>query len=325
MNIDKKITFALAALYLASLAAALAILIRTPAPSETAMSPFAGARLSRLRETGDAVAVIEIFGPIRMSRASSRRGASPERIVRKIQDAAARDDIKALVLRIDSPGGTVAATQEIFDEVMNFRKSGKIVVASMGDIAASGGYYIAAGADKIMANPGTLTGSVGVIFELMQAQELFKKIGVKIETVKSGKYKDTGSLSREMTAEERALLQGIINDAYEQFVSAISKGRGTPREKVLEFADGRIFTGAQAKAAGIIDELGNRNDAVALAGKLAGIKGEPRIITERDPFEEFLQYLDMGQFSRFDAVAAGAGALSASRFGEGVRFEYMME
>ncbi|MDI6757989.1 MAG: S49 family peptidase, partial [Endomicrobiia bacterium] len=132
-------------------------------------------------------------------------------------------------------------------------------------------------------------------------------------------------LSREMTAEERALLQGIINDAYEQFVSAISRGRGTPREKVLEFADGRIFTGAQAKAAGIIDELGNRSDAVALAGKLAGIKGEPRVITERDPFEEFLQYLDMGQFSRFDAVAVGAGALSASRFGEGVRFEYMLE
>ncbi len=324
MDIDKKITYILAGLYLATLAAALVILVRTPAPapvSETALKAFAG--LPKLRETGDAVYVIDIYGPIRSARAGSRRAASPERIVKRLRDATLRDDVKAIVLRIDSPGGTVAATQEIFDEVMNARKAGKIVVASMGDIAASGGYYIAAGADKIVANPGTLTGSVGVIFELMQAQELFKKIGVKIETVKSGKYKDTGSLTREITPEERALLQGIINDAYDQFVSAIVRGRGTPREKVLEFADGRIFTGAQAKNSGIVDELGNRNDALDLAAKLSGIEGKPRIITERDPWEEFLQYLEMSQFSRLDLPASAQAA--AARLGMGVRFEYMME
>src|SRR6185436_16569611 len=157
---------------------------------------------------------------------------------------------------INSPGGSVGAVQEVYDEILRLKKSGKKVVVSMGDVAASGGYYVACAADKIYANPGTLTGSIGVIFETGNVQSLLKKIGVKVQPIKSAEHKDIGSPFKTMSVQERQILQSIIDDAYGQFVRAIVDGRQMQKEKVLRLADGRIYSGAQAKSEGLVDELG---------------------------------------------------------------------
>lgn len=204
----------------------------------------------------------------------------------------AREDvnIKAVLLRINSPGGSAAASQEIGDEIERLKQAGKKVIVSMGDVAASGGYWIAAKADKIIANPATMTGSIGVIMETANLQKLYDKIGIRQETIKSGPYKDIGSSSRPMTVEERAILQGMVNDIYEQFVDVVAKGRKLNRDKVKKLADGRIFTGRQAKELGLVDKLGNYYDAVRITGEMAGIKGEPQIIEYGavNPWEKFL-------------------------------------
>ncbi|MBI3944698.1 MAG: signal peptide peptidase SppA [Armatimonadetes bacterium] len=190
--------------------------------------------------------------------------------------------IKAVVVRINSPGGSAAASQEIYAELMKIRKAGKPVVASMGDVAASGGYYVAAAADRIVANGSTLTGSIGVVMEMQNLQGLFQKIGVRSNTIKSGKFKDIGSSTRPMTPEERELLQGLVNDVYEQFVGAIIAGRKqVDPARLRQLADGRIFTGRQAHALKLVDELGNLQDAVATAARLAGIRGRPTVVELR--------------------------------------------
>ena len=171
----------------------------------------------------------------------------------------------------------MGATQEIYEEIQKVRKEKK-VVASMGSVAASGGLYVAAGADKVVANKATITGSIGVIMNLFNIQELLDKIGLSPLVIKSGKYKDIGSSNRPMTDEERALLQGVIDELHGQFVKDLADGRGLAEEKVIEIADGRIFTGVRAKQIGLVDELGNFQDAVQLAKKLGGLKGEPRLI-----------------------------------------------
>jgi len=354
---DKKKTttiliIGIAGIYILSLISALVILFKntsgrenipdvksareTTEPSSLKISSI------RKRSGGGTVALVEIYGPIRISSSRISHGtANPERITRKLRNLAADNDVKAVVLRINSPGGTVAGVQEIYEEIMNLRKNGKIVVASMGDVAASGGYYIAAAADKIVANPGTLTGSIGVIMELAQGEALFKKIGVKFETVKSGRYKDTGSWSREITSEEKQILQTLINDAYSQFVQAITDGRKIPREEVLKFADGRIFTGAQAKAIGIVDELGGKTDAIYLAASLAGIKGEPNVVVEKDPWEDFLDTFGIsggmdGSTANNSRAAAilrflGGAVSGGNMISDGgvmaspIRFEYSMD
>ena len=190
-----------------------------------------------------------------------------------------RDDrrIKAIILRIDSPGGGVGASQEIYSEVRKTNRTKKVIV-SLGGTAASGGYYIASAGDKIVASPGTLTGSIGVIMEFIQIQELFKKIGVNLEVLKSGEYKDIGSPYRELTEKDRGLLIDLISDIQEQFINAVAKGRNIPVEKVREIADGRILTGAMAKDLGLVDQLGNFRDAVDLAKNMAGIKGEADLV-----------------------------------------------
>lgn len=190
-----------------------------------------------------------------------------------------RDDrrIKAIILRIDSPGGGVGASQEIYSEVRKTNRTKKVIV-SLGGTAASGGYYIASAGDKIVASPGTLTGSIGVIMEFIQIQELFKKIGVNLEVLKSGEYKDIGSPYRELTEKDRGLLIDLISDIQEQFINAVAKGRNMPVEKVREIADGRILTGAMAKDLGLVDQLGNFRDAVDLAKNMAGIKGEADLV-----------------------------------------------
>ena len=202
--------------------------------------------------------------------------------VRQIKKYADDKSIKAIVLRIDSPGGGVAPSQEIYSEILKVRKSSnKIVVTSMGNLAASGGYYIACASDKIVANPGTLTGSIGVIMTFSNIEELMKKIGLKTEIIKSGEFKDIGSPMREFTEKEKKLLQGVIDDVYDQFVNAVSVGRSIAVQKVKELSDGRIFTGRQAFEIGLVDKLGSLEEAIKLAAELVGIEGKPKIVSEK--------------------------------------------
>jgi protease-4 len=170
----------------------------------------------------------------------------------------------------------VASSQEIYQAVRQLRKNKKVVV-SMGSIAASGGYLIATAADRIMANPGTITGSISAVMHFANVEELLKKVGVRASVVKSGKFKDIGSPTREMTPEERELVQVIVNDIYDQFVTTVSENRKIPLEKVVKLSDGRIFSGRQALDLDLVDELGGLQDAILLAGRLAGIKGKPAI------------------------------------------------
>ena len=216
---------------------------------------------------GDKVAVIDITGAI------SRTQTTIEQIHQY------RDDqtIKAIVLRINSPGGSVAPVQEIYGEL---KKLEKPIVASMGSTAASGGYYIAAIADEILANPGTLTGSIGVIMQFTQIKGLYEKIGLEQQVVKSGKFKDTGSPVRDLTDEERELLQATLDDVHNQFIDAVFEGRQKhlTREEIVALADGRIFSGQQALEHKLVDQLGNLPDAIDRAGELGGIEGKPKVV-----------------------------------------------
>ena len=187
--------------------------------------------------------------------------------------------VKAILLRIDSPGGGVVPSQEIYEEVKKIREEGqKKVVVSMGTVAASGGYYIASASDRIVANPGTLTGSIGVIMELANVEGLLRKIGVDSLVIKSGRHKDIGSPFRKMKPEEREILQHLLDDIHNQFIEAVASGRGLPEDKIRELADGRIFTGREAKEIGLVDDLGNLQDAIRLTADIAGIEGEPKIV-----------------------------------------------
>jgi protease-4 len=190
--------------------------------------------------------------------------------------------IKAIILRINSPGGGVVPSQEIYEEVRKIREEGKKkVVVSMGTVAASGGYYIASASNRIVANPGTLTGSIGVIMELANVEGLFKKIGVESVVIKSGRNKDVGSPFRKMLPEERAILQRLMDDVHTQFIQAVAEGRGLAENQVREMADGSVFTGRQAKELGLVDEIGNLQDTIRLTADIVGIKGEPRIVESR--------------------------------------------
>ena len=185
--------------------------------------------------------------------------------------------IKAIILRINSPGGSVGATQDICREVQKATQTKK-VIASMGSVAASGGYYIAAAANKIVANPGTITGSIGVIMEFIRFKDLLNKIGINFEIIKSGEFKDTGSPLRELTEREKKLLKALVADIQKQFVEEVAAGRNLTIEEVRKIADGRIFSGAQAKELGLVDILGNFQDAVDAARDMVGIKGEVTLI-----------------------------------------------
>jgi protease-4 len=193
--------------------------------------------------------------------------------------------VKAIVLRIDSPGGGVVPSQEIHDAVKRVKnKSNKAVIASMGTVAASGGYYIAAATDRIIANPGTLTGSIGVIMETTNLEGLLKKVGVEGVVIKSGRFKDVGSPLRKMNDEERKLLQAVMDDVHQQFIQAVADGRSLEPSEVEPLADGRIFTGRQAKEARLVDELGDLEDAIHIAADIAGIEGEPKVVEPRRRF-----------------------------------------
>lgn len=220
---------------------------------------------------GEKVAVVEVAGVI----------LSAEEPLEQLKKYEKDPSVKAIVVRIESPGGAVVPAQEIYEEVRRIRDSkSKRILASMGNAAASGGYYIACGTEKIVANPGTITGSIGVIMETANLEGLMKKVGVENVVVKSGKLKDAGTPFREMSREERAVLQGVIDDVHAQFIDAVSAGRHMERAEVVRLADGRIYSGRQARELGLVDELGTLNDAIKMAAKLAGIKGEPGVIKE---------------------------------------------
>jgi protease-4 len=212
------------------------------------------------------IAVVDVEGVLTKSK------PVVDRLLRIKKD----DSIKAILLRINSPGGGVGPAQEIYSELLKLRNKKKIIV-SMESVAASGGYYIACAAHKIVANPGTITGSIGVIIEFANIEELLGKVGLKSVVIKSGRYKDILSPTRTMTPEDRALIQGVIDSVHNQFIEAVAKGRNLPKEKVVKIADGRIFSGEQAQALGLVDQLGNFQDAIDAAAKMCGIVGEPRI------------------------------------------------
>ena len=220
---------------------------------------------------GEKVALVRIEGPI----VSSRSAIEELRKYRK------DSSVKAIVLRVDSPGGAVAPSQEIYEEVGKLLKI-KPVVVSMGSVAASGGYYTSAPATKIYANPGTVTGSIGVIMEIPNFKGLMDKVGIRTEVIKSGKHKDLASVFRGISKGDRAILQGVLDDVHDQFIRTVSEGRRIPYKRVREIADGRVFTGRQAKAVGLVDALGNMQDAIMEAARLGGIKGEPNVVSKKE-------------------------------------------
>ena len=229
---------------------------------------------------GDAVGVVEIEGAIVDARDA----------LEQIRQFREDDAIKAIVVRVDSPGGAVGPSQEIYREIRRTVES-KPVIASMGAVAASGGYYVACAADGIVANPGTITGSIGVIMGYTNFRQLLDKIGLVPVVIKSGPYKDTGSPTREMRPDERELLQSVTSDIHQQFVTAIVEGRKLPREEVLQAADGRIFTGEEARSRGLVDRMGNFEDALAWAGERGGIKGPVVAVYAPDDRRSLIRYL----------------------------------
>lgn len=216
----------------------------------------------------EGIGIIELTGLI----------VTSEKVLKNLTSFRNNPNIKSIILRIESPGGSVGAAQEIFQDVKRTNKV-KPVVASMGSMGASGGYYAALGAEKIIANPGTMTGSIGVIVKFPNLEGLFEKIGYKTEVIKSGAMKDVGASNRPITDQERALMQGLIDNVFNQFVQAVTESRGMPEETVRELADGRIFSGEQAFEAGLIDDLGNFTDAVTMAAELGGLDPkQPKLI-----------------------------------------------
>ena len=226
-----------------------------------------------LGKSGDRVGVVEIEGIISESRQTM------EEIIRFKEDPS----IKAVILRINSPGGSVGPTQEVYREVVKLKAKKKVFV-SMGSVCASGGYYIAAAGEKVYANPSTITGSIGVIMQSVILEELLKKIGVKSNTIKAGDLKDAGTPFREMTPEERAYLDGIVKNIHEQFIKDVAAGRKMDFEKVKTMADGRIYTGLQAKDLGLVDNIGNFYDTVDDIKKVLNIKGKPQLVYSEKPF-----------------------------------------
>lgn len=248
--------------------------------------------------SADCVAVVEIGGIITESR----------EVIERLHRFRDNERVKAVVLRIDSPGGSVGPAQEIYAEVLKLREV-KPVVASLGSVAASGGYYIACAAQHIVANPGTITGSIGVILEFANVEELMGKIGLKSVVIKSGRYKDILSPTREITGPERELLQGVIDSIHGQFIDAVASGRSLPHEQVVALADGRIFSGAQAQGLGLLDALGNLQDALDTAGALGGIAVSPKVIYPEKKRPAIWEFFIQEALGRFGKRSGAGGAL----------------
>jgi protease-4 len=236
---------------------------------------------------GAEIGVLEVKGMI----------IDSQEFIKQLHDFRDNERIKAVVLRIDSPGGVVGPSQEMYEEVKKFAKKKKLVV-SMGSLAASGGYYIAAPATIIFANPGTVTGSIGVLMKLSNIQGLLGKVGLNSFVLKSGKFKDSGSPVRPLTREDKEILQGVIDSMHGQFVSAVAEGRKIPLDEVRKIADGRIFSGEQALKIKLVDRLGNLQDAISEAAKMVGIKGEPEVVYPPERKKTLLDFIVEGTSDR---------------------------
>ncbi len=239
------------------------------------LSPFASFS-TRPTETvvsgsGDRIALVDLKGVI----------ASSEEFNRQVKKYREDRSIKAILVRIDSPGGGVVASQEMYEELRKARDSGKPVVVSMGSLAASGGYYVACGGSRLVANRGTLTGSIGVISEFLQVRQALDKLGIDVKIVKSGRLKDAGTPTRPMTETDEKYFQSLMDEVHRQFISVVRDERKLSQEKVVALADGRVFTGEQAVQEKLVDTLGTFEESVAIAAQLAGITGEPSIVKER--------------------------------------------
>lgn len=231
---------------------------------------------------GPKVALLEVDGII----------SGSEGIIEQIRRHIENQTVRAFVIRINSPGGGVAASQEIYEEIKKIRQvHEKPVVASLSTVGASGGYYIAAAADKIVANPGSITGSIGVIIQIPNLSDLLQKVGIRSVVIKSGPYKDMASATRDLTVEERQLLQQVIDDIHDQFIQAVAEGRGLPRERIETVADGRILSGRQALELGLVDQLGNLQDAIETAARMGGIPGKPQIVQIEEREFSLLRFL----------------------------------
>ena len=265
---------------------------KCPKTAETPVQEGAAALVSSFAKSSKpGLAWIKVRGVIAQDNNSGAfsRPAGASAIAKRIRQAAEEKNVKAIVLDINSPGGTVASVQNIYGELLRAKAKGKKIVALLRDVAASGGFYIAMAADKIVAEPGTITGSVGVIMQTGNVEGLFEKIGVKMIPITSGKYKDIGSAYRPMTTAEKAILQDMVNDTYTQFFAAVKAGRPDVKEEdLLEYTDGRVFTGQRAYNLGFVDKLGGEEDARLLAGELAGLK-DPKVLSQRgDGIKEFI-------------------------------------
>lgn len=243
---------------------------RSTSKSQSAGSDF-DETVVRDSSSNNKIAMINVVGEIFSDPDGASRGASDSNLIAQLDRAKEDEDVRAVILNLETPGGGVVASDSIYKRVLKLRRQGKPVVALMGDVAASGGYYIAAGADQIVARPSTWTGSIGVIAMLPNFEKAAEKVGVGVSVFKSGAFKDAGSPFRAMTPEEQTLFQNLINEAYDGFVKVVSDGRHMPEEKVRQLADGRVYSGKQAKEVGLIDELGDQDSAFATAKKLAHI------------------------------------------------------
>ena len=292
-RVKRRLIGALLALHAVSLLAAVALIVRTRAdgPKKDGIS---GKSLLNLSPK-DTVGWVSIRGPIMASESGKPWERGAEQWARRIEQLADTKGVKAIVLDINSPGGSVGAVQEIYSRILRVKEKHKDLkfVALFGDVAASGGYYLGAACDKIVAHPGTLTGSIGVIFSVSNMEGLFAKVGYKSDPIKSGKHKDIGSPARPMTLEERQILQTLIDDAYGQFVAAVAKGRGMTEEQVRPLADGRIYSGHQALDLKLVDQLGDSVDATKLAAELGGIKDEtPRVRRDTEKLNDIFELLE---------------------------------
>lgn len=257
----------------------------------------------RFATKGDKIGLVRLEGTI----------IKAEEIIDIFKRYRSRSDIKGFILRINSPGGSVAAVQEIYAEILSQQKAGKRVVASMANVAASGGYYVALAAEKIYANPGTLTGSIGVIINVLNFQDLMQHWGIELKSVTSGPYKDTGSLSRKMTPEEEALLKELVDNVHHQFVQAVKERRKLSEENLKNFTDGRIFTGSQAYEAGLIDGLGGLEVAIKELTKLCGLKEKPRVIELRGKgFNSIMEICAQILIQSFQKISHGEWNLNYS-------------
>lgn len=282
------------------------IIIFTPA-KKTEISKTEKTTLSSIldwQKKGPGIGWVEVRGVISEGYSSSPFERSSGKIAKQIKILAEKKDVKSIVIDINSPGGTIAAVQEIYDAIIYVRKEKKKpVIALFKDVAASGGYYIACACDKIVSFPGTLTGSIGVIFQAGDLTKLLDKIGVDLFAIKSGKHKDIGSAYRKMTNEEQKILQDIIDDYYEQFLDVVSVGRNIAKENLKELADGRIFSGSQAYKSKLIDDLGGTQKAIKIAVKMGKIKGKPQIIRARESLQDIFSYITLEMKSKIFPVS----------------------